>query len=251
MVVTILWISGNRFGYELLKEAMAIKDIFISSIFTLSKTTTTKMYDGIPLENWYSFGIPVIEVNNINEHTEKIQDINPDMIIVCGWRQIIGNKILSIPQKGVIGFHPTLLPIGRGPAPIINTILEGFTKSGITMYYLSDTLDGGDIIGQETFRIKKTDNAEDIYEKVISSGKILINKYLPKLVDGNAPRYSQDENNATYFPKRTLMDNEIHLGSDSPELISRKIRALSKPYNGAYIVVNNTKIPIRNISDIP
>jgi methionyl-tRNA formyltransferase len=246
MTLRVIWLSANTFGYEVLKEAIKIKEIEIQAIFTLGKDSTTTMYDGIHTKQWYTFGVPVYEIKNINDCIEKIQRFQVDLIVMCGWRQIISQELLIIPTKGIIGFHPTLLPQGRGPAPIINTILEGYPESGVTMYYVSEGLDDGDIIGQESFTIGSDDYAQDIYKKIIKSGKNLIRKYLPELAEGKAPRIPQNPVDVTYFSKRTIRDNEINFEADSTDLIYRKIRAFSKPYKGAYVSKDNKKIIIWN-----
>jgi len=237
----IVWLSANLFGFELLKEAMKIKEANIVGIITLDKRAKIKMYDGVKENDWHYFKAPVYKLKNINECFEVLKKILPDMIIMCGWRQIIDKKILDIPKKGFIGFHPTLLPKGRGAAPIINSILEGFKKSGVTMYYVNNTLDGGDVIGQKSFKIKDDDYAQDVYKKVVGAGQYLIKMYLPRIISDNAPRVIQREEKASYFKKRSLKENRIDLESN-PEEIYRKIRALSKPYNGAYLKLGNKKI---------
>jgi methionyl-tRNA formyltransferase len=246
MALRVIWLSANQFGLEVLKTVLAIQEVEVISVFTLTGDATTIMYDGVDPKSWSGFGIPVYEVNNINDHAQDIQNLNPDLIVMCGWRQIICKVLMDIPKMGMIGFHPTLLPKGRGPAPIINTILEGYSQSGVTMYYISDGLDDGDIIGQEPFAVELTDYAGDIYRKVTLSGKKLVAKYLPLIVKGSAPRMPQDDSMSTYFPKRTLKDNEIDLQHDSLEMIHRKIRAFSKPYRGAFIRKDNQKIIIWN-----
>lgn len=242
--IKILWLSANLFGYELLKEALKTKGIDFLGIMTLSPKATTKMYDGIDREKWYEFGMPVYEIENINDQEDKIKSLKPDFIIMAGWRQIIDKKIFTIPSKGLIGFHPSLLPKNRGPAPIINTILMGLKKSGLTMFYAADGIDNGDIIGQAEYDIDENDYAFDVYKKIIIAGKSLIRKFLSKLIDGTAPRIVQDENQATYFTKRTLKENEIDLKNETPEEIYRKIKALSYPFNGAYIKLGSKKIII-------
>lgn len=239
----IVWVSANKFGYELLKEAITAKDVEISAIFSLAKTSKTVMYDGIPAEAWLEFGIPVFEVSNINEEMEKIKALSLDFIFVCGWRQMIGFQLLSIPGCPVIGFHPTLLPKGRGPAPIINSILEGFYESGITMFYLASGVDSGDIIGQDRFTIEKDDTAGEVYDKAVKGGIHLIKKYLPLLVGNEAPRIQQIESEATYFESKNLKDNEI-FDTDTKEQAYAKIRAFTKPYSGAFIRKNGQKIII-------
>jgi methionyl-tRNA formyltransferase len=114
------------------------------------------------------------------------------------------------------------------------------------MYYIFEGLDDGDIIGQEGFTVGSDDYAQDIYEKVIQSGKQLIRTYIPLLVQGNAPRIPQDNGNATRFSKRTMADNKIDPDIDSIDVIYRKIRAFSKPYNGAFIIKNHKKLIIWN-----
>lgn len=238
----IVWLSANKFGYELLKEAVKIKGVKVELIITLSDKATTVMYDGVERDKWNEFGIEVRETKNINNELEFLKKQAPELIVICGWRQIIDKGILKIPKKGVVGFHPTLLPIGRGPAPLINSILQGFTKSGITMFYVGDGLDDGDIIGQKRFVINDYDHASEVYEKMIESGKTLIKKYLHDVIKGQAPRKEQDESKATMFSKPSLKDNKINFEMDSIDKMYRKIKALSKPYKGAYIEKDGKKL---------
>jgi methionyl-tRNA formyltransferase len=252
-MVRVIWLSANLFGYEMLREAIKIPDFNIDVIFTLSNLSPTKMYDSIDPSKWYEFEKPVCEISDINKELNLIRSYSPDLIVMCGWRQIIKKDLLDIPPKGIIGFHPTLLPQGRGPAPIINTILEGFQISGVTLYYISEGLDNGDVVGQEVFTIGPDDYARDIYEKVTHSGKHLVRTYFPMLVQGTAPCIPQDNHLATYFPKRTMMDNKIDFDIDSIDVIYKKIRAFSKPYKGAFIIKNSKKLIIWNaeISEEP
>ena len=242
----IVWLSANRFGYELLKESKKIKskDINIKAIVTLSDKATTKMYDKIERKKWDEFGINVFEIQQVNEESVLLESLSPDLILMCGWRQKINKNIIDIPKNGIVGFHPTLLPIGRGSAPIINSILEGFKKSGVTMFYIGEGFDDGDIIGQEEFTIDETDCAGVVYDKVIESGRKLVFKYVPLLSQGISPRIAQDNSMATIFEKRNLQGNRIDLEKDTIDEIFRKIRAFSKPYNGAYIEKNKEKIII-------
>ena len=240
----IIWLSANKFGYELLKESVKIKDVEIENIITLSDKSKTVMYDGIPRNKWYNFKINVIEIENINDEVELLQNLSPDIIIMCGWRQVLKKEILDIPRYGMVGFHPTLLPFGRGPSPIINSILNGVRQTGVTMFYVSEGKDDGDIIGQEKFIITNKDHADDVYNKVIKSGKKLIRSYLPMLLKGSAPRIPQEESKATFFPKLSLENNRIDFKNETIEEIYKKIRALSKPYNGAYLEKNGKRLVI-------
>jgi len=240
----VIWLSANRLGYELLKEAIKLKGINIEGIITLDDNAVTIMYDGIKNELWHDFNIKVYEILKINDEAELFKELAPDLVVMCGWRQIIDKELLELPKSGFVGFHPTLLPKGRGPSPIINSIIEGFEVSGLTFYYISEGLDDGDIIGQEQFDILETDYAEDVYNKIIIAGKKLINTYMPLMVEGKAPRTPQNGSDATYLPRRSLKENKINLEKESIEEIYKKIRALSKPYKGAYIKKNGKKLII-------
>tara|TARA_R110001583_G_scaffold7985_10_gene38943 strand:+ start:32010 stop:32771 length:762 start_codon:yes stop_codon:yes gene_type:complete len=239
----ILWVSANALGLELLREVhKEIKDNL--TILTLSEDATTVMYDGVSHTAWEEFGVKVEKIKRISESAEIIRKISPDIVIMCGWRQKITKELLEIPKNGWVGFHPTLLPKGRGPAPIINSILSGWKKSGLTMFYLSEGLDAGDIIGQEPFEICFDDHASDVYEKITKSGKNLIRKYIPLLIKNKAPRDKQVEEHATFFNKPMLRDNLIDLDRETPDNIYRKIKAFSKPYNGAFVRIGKEKIII-------
>ena len=257
----IIWLSANKFGYEMLKEAINL-GIKVDAIITLKENTKTIMYDGIDNKKWQDFGIKVHYIERINNEIELLKEISPDIIMMCGWRQIIDKEVIDLPRNGMIGFHPTLLPKGRGPAPLINSIMNGFKESGITMFYVSEGIDTGDIVGQEPFIIEENDHVSDVYEKSTNAARMLIRKYMPMLVNvngdvgnnfnnnnnnnNNAPRIKQDESKATIFEKRSLKDNKIDLETENIDEIYKKIRALSKPYKGAYIEKDGKKLIIWN-----
>jgi len=244
LIMNIVWLSANKLGYELLKEAVKLKDVNINAVITLSVESRIVMYDGIENHKWYEFGKKVYEIDKLNDKKDLVKRISPDLVIMCGWREVIDKRVLGIPKYGFIGFHPTLLPIGRGPAPIINSIMYGFVESGVTMYHVSGGLDDGDIVGQEGYNILESDYAEDVYKKAIKAGRKLIKIYLPKIIKGSAPRIPQDNTKVLIFKKPELKNNQIDLKKESVEEIYRKIRALSTPYKGAYIRKGGRKLII-------
>ena len=240
----VLWLSANKLGYELLKTAVKVDGFELLGIVTLRPGSSTIMYDGVPADRWQEFGVPVHQVSNINDEENVIRSLCPDLIIVCGWRQLVGEDIMKLPKNGIIGFHPTLLPYGRGPAPIINTLLKGLTRSGLTMFYLGKGLDDGDLIGQAGIKIEPQDHAQDVYDKTIKAAKRLIKKYLPLVLSGRAPRVPQDNSRAVVFDKPVLENNRIDLSKESLEEAYQKIKALSKPYRGAYIEKDGKRLVI-------
>lgn len=226
-------LSGNRFGYELMKE-MRYK-VKVVGIFIQSEKT--KLWDRVPLEKWKRFNIPLVVTDSIDGNWETLKKLKPDYILVAGWRHIISEPLLS--EFKFIGFHPTLLPFGRGRAPIINTILKNHKESGVTMFFLNEKTDAGDIIDSEKFTIEKNDHADDVYEKAIKAGQSLIRKNFPL---NNPKRFLQQKWLIVNFddPRK---HQEIKEG-DSIETIHRKVKAFSKPYDGAYIEEHGKKLRI-------
>ncbi len=247
----IVYLAASICGYEWLKEILLNKDCEVVAIITLSEKAKTKMYDGVAKEKWYEFSLPVYEIENINEEKELLKKLKGECLFVGGWRQIIDKEVLSLFKKGVIGFHPTLLPKGRGSSPIINSIMSGIKRSGVTMFYYTEKVDAGPIIGQKEFVIEEDDYAWDVYKKEIEKGKELIREYLPLIIKDKVKPIEQDERLATYFPKLDKkVFNEIKF-TDGVVYNYRKVRALSKygknelgllSYEGAYFYYHSKKI---------
>jgi methionyl-tRNA formyltransferase len=245
MKKNILFLSSNEMGYEVFKECTRSCDANFY-VMTLSEESSVVMYDGIDSGLWEEHCENVIKINSIRDTSsiDIIKSLDLDLIIMCGWRQILDNDIIEIPRLGTIGFHPSPLPIGRGPSPIINSILSGWKSSAVTMFYIDDGTDTGDIIDQSFFKIEDDDYAYDVYKKCVNAGRDLIKRNLSSvLLDSKTKRIIQDNSKATYFKKLSLRDNKIDQNS-SPEEAYRKIRAFSYPYLGAFFEIGDKKIVI-------
>lgn len=241
----IMFLSANKMGIEIFKECINTFDAEYF-VMTLSKDSNVVMYDSIENKKWHDLSNNVIEIKSIRaEGVKKIlYDLKLDLIIMCGWRQILSQEFLNIAKLGLIAFHPTPLPIGRGPAPIINSILLGWKKSAVTLFFPDEGVDSGDIVDQEYFIIGEDDYAYDVYDKCIAAGKKLIRNNLKKIfIEKEKIRTKQDNEKATYLKKLKLKDNKICI-DETPEMAYRKIRAFSKPYLGAFIQIGNKKIII-------
>ena len=250
MKFKIAFLTANYFGYTLLYHLL--KDEFVKKnieifLYTLHPESKTKMYDGIKVcyfENLYK-KFPNITKFYLIKHVtneddkQKFFENKLDLLIVAGWRQIIPKDILYFPEKNTIGFHPAPLPKGRGPAPLINTILLGWENTAMTLYYLDERVDSGDIIEQFKINVGAEDYVFDLYKKIIKAGIYLLKKNIKNILFDKANRFKQNESEAFYFPKLTLKDNKILW----EEIITiskanRKIKAFSFPYKGAFITLN-------------
>lgn len=189
-----------------------------------------------------NYDIPVISVGNeIAESYNAIMEWQPDLIIVVGWYFMIPEKIMKLPLKGVIGIHGSLLPKYRGNAPFVWAMINGEQETGVSLFYIEKGVDEGDIIAQKSFPINKEDYISDVLKKAEECSIDLLTENIPKIDSGNAPRITQDHSLATYFPKRTPGDGVIDWNQDAESIINF-IKAQSKPYSGAYTVINGKKV---------
>ena len=189
--------------------------------------------------------INLIKCKNINDSNvlDSISNSNIDWLFIIGWSQIAGKNILDKPNKGVLGMHPTLLPEGRGRAPIPWAIIKGLKKTGVTLFKLDVGVDTGLIVKQIEIPINKKEDASSLYEKVKNTHIELMIKTI-KLTENKKLYFKkQNENKATYWPIRKPCDAEINLNKSVIEA-DRLIRAVTKPYPGARLIQNKKKIII-------
>ena len=142
--------------------------------------------------------ILVLQPEKIKEDYQEIVNLKPDIIITCAYGQIIPRELLECPRLGCINVHASLLPKLRGGAPIHKAIIEGYSKTGITIMYMNTKMDEGDIISQEEIPILDTDTASSLHNKLSLLGKDLLLKTLPSIIDGTNSRIKQDSSQATY-----------------------------------------------------
>ncbi|MCQ9206948.1 MAG: methionyl-tRNA formyltransferase [Omnitrophica bacterium] len=180
---------------------------------------------------------------NIKDEADYVLDCKPDAIFVLGLSQIIPKNILKIPTVGCIGSHLALLPYNRGRHPIIWTIANGLTKCGVSLFWLDEGVDSGDIWTQKEFEIFSHDDARGVYKKATDLTIDLLREKIPELKKGIITRVRQDAKKANYWRKRTPEDGEIDWRMSSKRIYDL-VRALAKPYAGAHCVVSGKKIKV-------
>ena len=187
--------------------------------------------------------VPAFSVHKINDPVsiELVRSLNPDILFVFGFSQLIGRELLAIPKRGAIGTHPALLPRNRGRHPLIWALVEGLHESGLTFFHMDDGADSGDILWQRPFAITLDDDATTLYRKVKDLAAIAIPEFLPQLVAGNAPRIPQDSIQASYWRKRSEADGKIRWEAPAMETYNL-VRALTRPYPGAHTFVRGEKL---------
>ncbi|MBE6144145.1 MAG: methionyl-tRNA formyltransferase [Firmicutes bacterium] len=176
--------------------------------------------------------ILVIQPEKIKEQYDEILAFEPDLIITCAYGQILPRELLIAPRLGCINVHASLLPKLRGGAPIHHAIIDGHTKTGITIMYMSSGMDEGDIIAKKEIPIEYEDTAESLHDKLAILGRDFLLEVLPSIIDGTNTREKQDSFEATYAPTIKREDERIDF-SKSKRQIYNQIRGLYS-WPGAY-----------------
>jgi methionyl-tRNA formyltransferase len=178
--------------------------------------------------------IPVLQPARIKDRQaiEEIRALQPDAIVVMAYGQILPREVLEIPRIACLNLHASLLPRWRGAAPIQAAIAAGDSVTGVTVMYMAEGLDTGDILLQREIDILPTDTGGSLHDRLAQIAPNALLDALQMLAKGNAPRIPQDIALATYAPKLTRDDGKIDW-SQPAEIIERKIRAFN-PWPGAF-----------------
>ncbi len=189
--------------------------------------------------------INVIDTTDINDHftLQQIRLLKPDYIFTLGWSQLFGEQLLAIPEKYVVGSHPSLLPEGRGRAPIPWTILQGLKRSGVTLFRMDREIDTGPVLMQKMFDIPDEAYAMDVYFLAAQNLRSAFCELYVMLKSGQAVEVSQDIAKASYRAKRSPSDGHIDF-NHSAAGIEKLVRAVSKPFPGAYVYHKGKKFYI-------
>ncbi|MBW8351802.1 methionyl-tRNA formyltransferase [Bacillus sp. IITD106] len=183
-------------------------------------------------------GIRVLQPEKIREKesTNEILKLQPDLIVTAAYGQILPTAILEAPKYGCINVHASLLPELRGGAPIHYAILQGKEKTGITIMYMVDKLDAGDIISKIEVPINENDNVGTLHDKLSAAGSELLIDTIPDLIAGKIKPEPQDHDKATFASNIKREQEKINWHDDG-EKIYNQIRGLC-PWPVAYTTFN-------------
>lgn len=180
-------------------------------------------------------GIPVLQPKRIKEAVEEIQALKSDVIVVMAYGQILPRTILEIPRIACLNLHASLLPRHRGAAPIQASILAGDRETGISVMYMDEGLDTGDVLLQKRLEIAPDETGGSLHDRLAENAPAALKEALNHLENGTALRTQQDSSVATYAAKLEREHGRIDW-NEPAELIERKIRAFD-PWPGAFTIV--------------
>lgn len=236
--MNILLFGGKNKGTAVLNKLLEMKYGVVGLVYFDTDRHERIWYEK-PEHAASGNNIPTIYYKDIYENIKALR--NFDLIIVAGWRYKIPKDIYSIPPKGCVVLHDSLLPKYRGFAPMNWALINGETETGVTLFHIVEEIDAGDIIGQKSVEIKLDDYALSLDNKLTNLYGELIEEYIPLIESGDAPRTKQLHSEATYCCKRIPSDGRIDWSKSSLEIYN-KIRGLSYPYPCAFSYVSPKRL---------
>lgn len=231
----LIFLGTPEFSVPFLKELIKANDFFVKAVFSqkdkakgrkqiISETPVKKL----ALKN----NIKVYQPEKIKHEIELIKNLNPDIIVVVAYGQILPESILNIPKYGCINVHASLLPLYRGASCIAAPIINNDKYTGVTIMKMDKGMDTGDIIKQAKIELKGNETAEVLHEKLAKLGTSILVSSLKDYIEEKIQPKKQDNSKASYVKLIKKDDGKINW-QESANIIERKIRAYY-PWPGSF-----------------
>lgn len=238
----IVFIGTGEFA-EMILRGLVLLDLNIVKVISESGKPSgrnQRICASAVAQTAQTFKKSLIETEKISNLKTEIQKLNPDLILLADFGQIISPEILVLPKIAAINIHPSLLPKYRGPSPIATAILNGEKKTGVTIMKMAPKIDAGEILAQTEIELDEEDNALSLRNLLANLSLKMLLEFLPKLQSGDIEIIEQNESQATYSHKFKKEDGEIDW-KKSAEEIDRQIRALFG-WPGTYTIIGDKRM---------
>lgn len=188
--------------------------------------------------------IPVYQPEKLNHSSEleEIINLKPDLIVTAAFGQLLPKSLLDAPKYKAVNVHASLLPRYRGGAPIHYAVMNGEKKTGVTIMYMAEKLDAGNIISQDEIDIKENDTVGDVHDKLAVLGTELLKRTLRTIFNGTNESIPQDESLVSFASNISREDERIDWTKDA-QSIHNHIRGLS-PWPVAYTTMNDKNLKL-------
>jgi len=241
-----VWVSYDTIGRECL-EAAAASGATVVGVVTLPGPVDPNRSGHCSFDEQASrLGARLIETTDVNadETLDQVEVLEPELIFVVGWSQLVRDPFIALARTGVFGMHPTLLPRHRGRAAIPWAILSGLATTGVTLFEITDaTADSGPIVGQAEVPIGADETATTLFDRLTEAHVALLREFVPLILEGRAPRIAQDPLRGSAWPRRTPADGIIDWETRAPYLHDW-VRAQTRPYPGAFTFAGDAKVVV-------
>ncbi len=246
------WVGCHAEGRPAL-EALLDAGAPIAGIVTLQPELAARRsgaVDYAPLATRHH--VPLYRVGNINDPDghAALRALDADIVFVIGWSQILHAPALRLARSGMIGAHASLLPHNRGSAPVNWALIRGERRTGNSLIWLAEDVDGGAVIDQTMFCITPYDTCASLYERVAASNRDMLLSLVPRLLAGDRPGRPQPAGDEPVLPRRRPADGRIDWGQSS-RAVYDFVRALTRPYPGAFSSLDGRRWTVWHAARIP
>lgn len=170
---------------------------------------------------------------NAPEVVARVAAAEPDFLFSFYYRRMLGAPMLATARRGAFNLHGSLLPKYRGRAPVNWAVLHGERETGVTLHHMAIRPDAGDIVEQQRVPIGPDDTAKDVFDRIATAAAIALDRALPGVLAGTAPRRPNDLAAGSYFGARRPEDGRIDWAWPAKR-IHDLVRAVAPPYPGAF-----------------
>jgi len=231
----------HEIGYVCLEELIDY-GAEVQCLFTHKDDPDEEIWFRRPIEIAKKYSIPVYTPKNLKEGNwyQLIKSLNPDVIFSFYYRYMIPMDILEIPEIGAFNMHGSLLPKFRGRAPVNWVLIKGEKKTGVTLHYMVEKPDAGDIVAQKEVEIDFEDTARTLFLKLAIAARELLREILPLIETRQFKRIPQT-GESSYFGGRKPEDGIINWEEDAVTIYNL-IRAVTHPYPGAFTYLDGKKL---------
>jgi len=246
------WVSFHAEAIPALQAVTAAGHDVVGCV-TLTPEAAAKrsaVHDPAPL--CAARGIPVHRTKHVNdpETVAFLRGLHLDLLVVLGWSQLLSEEVLKLPRVGTVGAHASLLPRGRGRAPVNWALLRGWDKTGNTLMWLAPGVDEGDVIAQREIPLTPFDTCGTVYERVAATNAEMLTWLLDELAAGRVPRTPQPHVDDEPLPGRKPADGLIPWHAPAEDVYAL-VRAVTRPYPGAFSYLDGARHVVWSAALLP
>lgn len=241
--MNIIFIGCVQSSLVLLNELLVNGFNVVGIVTKKSSDFNSDFRDLLPICKIYNIDIHYTKTGNDKDTYRFIKDRDPDLIYCFGWSHILSKDILEIPNLASVGFHPAKLPMNKGRHPLIWALVLGLKSTASTFFIMEEIVDNGYIISQVEIDIKFEDDAQSLYNKVLSVAKKQVLDITDGFIKNNIKYLNTELMKDNVWRKRKKDDGKIDFRM-SAESIYNLIRGLTKPYVGAHFEYNGKEYKV-------
>jgi methionyl-tRNA formyltransferase len=242
----LIFIGYHNIGYVCLEALIELCQELgdeIAAVVTHADNPHENIWFASVRELAFKHYLPLYQPEDPNDpaFVAAMRKLAPDFLFSCYYRHMLKKPLLDLPRLGALNLHGSLLPRYRGRVPVNWVLINGGTETGVTLHYMEEKADRGDIVAQKRVPITEEDTALTLFARMTVAAQELMQETYPLLRTGQAPKMPQDHRQASYFGGRRPEDGRIDWHKSAREIYNL-VRAVTHPYPGAFTSLEGRKL---------